>query len=99
MDTKTITGLNFGETLGFYLHEQGLIDDPRDVGQAEIERFPASVDDAGSVSPAVHRIAYITRSGTPEWRYAEIEPSPEAFMWELMRTVLRHPGYLASDGY
>lgn len=93
VDIKTIVSLNFGEALGFYLHEKGLIEDPRDVGQAEVERIPATLDDDGNATPSVNRIAYIKRSGEPDWHTVEIDPTPEEFMWELTKTLLRHPGY------
>lgn len=83
------TTMNFGEALGIYLFEKQVIDDSRDVGQAEITRTTRSYDHNGYALPATGHIRYITRSGEPVWSQYEITPSVDEFAFELNQTLDR----------
>lgn len=86
---REFADMNFGEALGYYLYDQGAITDPRDVGQAEIVREPATGEGHESY-PASNYIRYITRSGAPEWQWLAAPASPEETLFNVLAAFVKH---------
>lgn len=93
--------MKYGEALGYYLFEHHAIDDPHNIGQADVERVPAAPDTDGAHARGGEQafIRFITRTGEPQFQYLEITPCVEEFLYELLQLMLCGPTRPLPDGW